>query len=135
MSILLYGCATWTLTKPMEKKLDGNYRRMLRAILNKSWRQRPTKQQLYGHQPTTKKNIVRQTRHVGNCLRCKDELISNILHWTPSHGRAKARRPARAYTQQLSDDTGCSLEDLPRAMDDRDRWRKRVKEIRVGSTT
>ena len=36
-SILLYGCTTWTLTKWLEKKLDGNYTRMLRAILNKSW--------------------------------------------------------------------------------------------------
>ena len=34
MSILLYGCTTWTLTKWLEKKLDGNYTRMLRAILN-----------------------------------------------------------------------------------------------------
>ena len=24
-SILLYGCTTWTLTKRLEKKLDGNY--------------------------------------------------------------------------------------------------------------
>ena len=38
VSILLYGCITWTLTKRLEKKLDGNYTRMLRAILNKSWR-------------------------------------------------------------------------------------------------
>ena len=38
VSILLYGCTTWTLTKWLEKKLDGNYTRMLRAILNKSWR-------------------------------------------------------------------------------------------------
>ena len=43
VSILLYGCTTWTLTNHLEKKLDGNYRRMLRAILNKSWRQHPTK--------------------------------------------------------------------------------------------
>ena len=43
VSRLLYGCPTWTLTKRMEKKLDGNYRRMIRAILNKSWRQHPTK--------------------------------------------------------------------------------------------
>ena len=35
VSILLYGCTTWTLTKRLEKKLDGNYTRMLRAILNK----------------------------------------------------------------------------------------------------
>ena len=34
VSILLYGCTTWTLTKRLEKKLDGNYTRMLRAILN-----------------------------------------------------------------------------------------------------
>ena len=41
LSILLYGCIKWTLTKHMEKKLDGNYTRMLLAILNKSWRQHP----------------------------------------------------------------------------------------------
>ena len=35
-SILLYGCTTWTLTKRLEEKLDGNYTRILRAILNKS---------------------------------------------------------------------------------------------------
>ena len=38
VSILLYGCTTWTPTKRLEKKQDGNYTRMLRAILNKSWR-------------------------------------------------------------------------------------------------
>ena len=43
MSILLYGCTPWTLTKRLKKKLDGNYTRMLRAILNKSWRQQPQK--------------------------------------------------------------------------------------------
>ena len=51
VSILLYRGTTWTLTKRMEKKLDGNYTRMLRAILNKSWRQNPTKQQIYGYLP------------------------------------------------------------------------------------
>ena len=35
----------------MEKKLDGNYTRMLLAILNKSWRQHPAKEQLYGYLP------------------------------------------------------------------------------------
>ena len=31
MSILLYGCTRWTLTKLMEKKLHGNYTRMRRG--------------------------------------------------------------------------------------------------------
>ncbi len=83
VSIVLYGCYTWTLIKRMEKKLDGNYRRMLQAILNKSWRQHSTKQQLYSHLPPTMKTIqVRRTRHAGHCWRSKDELISDVLLWT-----------------------------------------------------
>ena len=113
MSILLSGWTTWTLTKRLEKKIDGNYTRMLRAILNKSWRQHPIKQQLYDHLPSITKTIqVRRTRHVGHYWISWDELISDILLWTPSHGRAKARRPARAYIQQLCADAGCYLENL-----------------------
>ena len=67
VSILLYGCTTWTLTKRLEKKLDSNYTRMLQAILNKSWRQHPTKHQLYGHlTPITKTIQVRRTGHAGH---------------------------------------------------------------------
>ena len=112
VSIMLYGCTTWTLT--MKKKLDGNYARMLQAILNMSWRQQPTKQQLYGHQlPITKAIKIRRTKHAGHSWRIRDELISGVLLWTPSHGRAKAGRPARTYIQQLCADTGCIPEDPP----------------------
>ena len=106
VSILLYGCSTWTLTKRLEKKLDGNYTRMLRAILNKSWWQHPTKHQLYGHFPPITKTIQgRRTRHAGHCWRCSDELISDVLLWTLTYGRAKEGRPARTYIQQLCEDT------------------------------
>ena len=44
VSILLDGCTTGMLTKRMEKKLDRNYTKMLWPVLNKSWRQHPTKQ-------------------------------------------------------------------------------------------
>ena len=56
VSILLNGCTTWTLTKRMEKNLDSNYTRIPRAILNKSWRQYPIRQQPYGqlHSPSRK---------------------------------------------------------------------------------
>ena len=96
----------------MEKSLDGNYTRMLRAILKNSWKQHPTKQQLYSHQPPITETIkVRPTRHVGHCLRRRDELISDILLWTPSHGRAKAGQSARTCIQQLCVDIVCNLED------------------------
>ena len=138
VSILLYGCTTWTLTKRMEKKLDGNYnyKRMLRVILNKSWRQHPTKHQLYGYLPPITKIIqVRQTRHTGHCWRSRDELISAVLPWIPSHGQTRARRPARTYIQQICEDTGCSPENQPEAMNNREEWRERVRDIRAGGTT
>ena len=88
--ILLYGCTTWMLTKRLEKKLDGNYTRMLQAILNKSWRQHPTRHQLYSHLPPITKTIqIRRTRHAGHCWRSRDELISDVLLWTPTYDRQK----------------------------------------------
>ena len=84
VSILLYECTTWTLNKLLEKKLDGNYARMLRAILNKSWQQHPTRHQLYSHLPPITKTIQAwRTRHAGHSWRSKDELVSDLLLWNP----------------------------------------------------
>ena len=128
VSILLYGFTTGTITKRMEKKLDGNYKRMSRAILNKSWQQHHTRHQLYTHlPPITKATQVIRTRHAGHSWRRRNEPISDVLLWTPTYGRAKAGRPARTYIQQLCEDTGCSPEDLPEAMYDREKWQERVR--------
>ena len=136
VSILLYGCTTWTLTKRLEKNLNGNYTRLLQVILNKSWRQHPARHQLYGQLPPITKTIqVRRTRHAGHCSGSRDELKSDVLLWTPTYCRAKAGRPARTYIQQLCEDRGCSLEDQPEAINDREKWRERVRDIRAGGMT
>ena len=57
----------------------------------------------------------------------------DVLLWITTHGRAKAGRPARTYIQQLCEDTGCCPEDLPRAMNYREEWRERVRDIRATS--
>ena len=72
-------------------------------------------------------------KDAGHCWRSRDELIRDVLLWAPTHGRAKAGRPARTYIQQLCEDTGCCPEDLPRAMNDREEWRERVRDIRATS--
>ena len=78
-SILLYGCTTWTLTKRLEKKLDGNYTRMLRAILNKSWQQHHTRHQLYGHLPPITKTIQITINH----FKCQPPVIrDSSWDWT-----------------------------------------------------
>ena len=73
---------------------------MLRAILNKSWRQHPTRHQLSGHLPPITKTIqVRRTRHAGHCWRSKDELISDVLLWTTTYGRAKAEHTYSSFVR------------------------------------
>ena len=91
---------------------------------------------LYGHlPPITKTILARLTRHAGHCWRSKDELISDVLLWTPAYSQAKAGRPAQTYIQQLCEDTRCSPEDLPEAINDREKWRERIRVIRDSGTT
>ena len=124
------------ITKRTEKTLEGNYTRMLEAILKMSWRHHPTKQQLHCNQPPIAKTIkIRRTRYVGHCWRSSDELIKDVLLSTPSHGRAKAGRPAGTFIQQLCTDAGCNPEDHQEAMDDREGWRERVRDILADSVT
>ena len=108
----------------------------LRVKYNKSWRQHPTRHQLYDHLPPITKTIqVRRVRHAGYCWRSRYELIGDVLLWTPTYGRAKAGRPARTYIQQLCEDTECSPEDLPEVMNDWEKWQEMVRDIHAGGTT
>ena len=81
VSVLLYGSTLRPLTKRMEKMQNGNYPRILRAILNKSWTQHPTKNictatYLLSYLPTK------------HCRWSKDKLIDSISFWIPSQGHA-----------------------------------------------
>ena len=134
-SVLLYGSTTWTLTKQLEKKIDGNYTRMLRAILNISWKEHPSKERLYGTFPPISQVIREQRlRFVGHCWRSKDEIVQSVLLWRPNHGKRNRGRPSKTYIHQLIEDTGMNVEDLPNAMENRELWRRRIKEIRASST-
>ena len=133
VSILLYGCTTWTLTKRLEKKLDGDYTRMLRAILNKSWRQQPRRHQLYGHLSPPSRNLSKLNEPDMQDTAAEE---SDVLQWTLHiYGRAKAGQPAPTYIQLLCKDTGCSSEDQPGAMNNKEKWRERVRDICASGMT
>ena len=87
-------------------------------------------------QPLTShlKNHLRRTRYARHCWRNQDELISDILLWTPIYEHTTVGWPARTYLHQLCADTGCILENLQRAMN-RDGWGERTREIHAVSVT
>ena len=112
--------------KCLQKKLDGNYTRMLHAVLNKSWRQHPTKQQLYGHLLPISSKICRicwaLLKKQGGTQRQYSPM--DFYTWINQCWLAN-----KNYIHQLCMDTGCSLEDLPKMMAHRHGWWKIVKEI------
>ena len=131
VSILLYGCTTWTLTKRLEKKLDGNYTRMQYWISpggNTPWSTNYTLTYL----PSRKLSKLVEPDMQDTA---GEAVMYSVLLWTPTYSRAKAGRPARTCIQQLCEDTGCSPEDLPEVMNDREKWRERVRDISAGGTT
>ena len=77
--------------KHLEKKLDGNYTRMLSTVLNKSWKQHSTKLAVrpYNFHLT---NHPRGTIQVEYSWRNKDELINNVVLWTPTYGQTSVGR-------------------------------------------
>ena len=89
---------------------------MLNAVLNKSWKQHPTKQQLYGYLPLTSQTIqVRKARHAG-------EVRTNSKQHMDTPVLANQQKLTFINSVQTTDD-------LPRAMADRDGWWERVKGI------
>lgn len=100
----MYGATAWTLTKTLESKLDGTYTRMAGAIFNISWKQHPTKSQLYGLIPDIS-TILRERRmqFAGRCWRVKQDLANELLLWTSSRG------PATTLIDQLCYDTNYTL--------------------------
>ena len=85
--------------------------------------QPPTKQQLYVHFPSIRCNnqITQTIRSRYNWIR-KDKLLSDVILWTPAHGPACAGRQTRTYLYRLCVDTGCSLRELPWAMEREREW-------------
>ena len=121
------------LTKRLEKKqLHKNAVSNFEQVLEATSLKAPT---VWPPTLITKTIQVRRTRHAGHCWRSRDDIISDVLLWTPFYGRAKVGWPPWTYIQQLCEDMGCSPEDLPEVMNNRKKWRERVRDICAGGTT
>ena len=131
-SVLLYNSNTWTLTKQMEKSLDGTYTQMLRMALNVSWKQHMTNQELYGNLPkVTSKIAMRRLRLAGHCVRHPEEIASQLVLWEPSEGRTNRGRKPVDYIDLIKRDTGLdNINEIKTAMLDREVWKRFVYEAR-----
>eukprot|EP00116_Pleurobrachia_bachei_P009181 sb/3469443/ len=123
-TVLLYGCETWTLTKQMEKSLNGTYTRMLRMALNKNQYQlRMTNGPLYGigGLPILSTKIAeRRLRLAGHAQRHPELTLHRVLLWEPLHGQAKRGRPEKTFVDVLRQDTGLrDVKEIASVMEER----------------
>ena len=134
-AVLLYGSNTWTLTKNLEKSVDGCYTRMLRMALAVSWKQHMTNETLYGNLPKISTKIrERRLRIAGHCVRHPEEEAAKLVLWEPRRGAASRGRKQITYVDNLKKDTSMATTDeLRTVMMDRDCWKEIVKSARIYS--
>ena len=126
--ILLYGSETWTLSSKQQCKLDGCYTRLLRIVLNISWKKHPTIATLYGDLPRISTQVKRRRiQFAGHCARATDELVSSFVLW--HHPSSLHRSRKLTFPDTLSRDTSIAKDDLLTAMTDRVYWRSVVNSI------
>ena len=112
VSLQCCGCTTWTLTKHLKKKLDGNNTRILHAVLKNPGSSTPSKQLLYRHlSPISQTIQEKQTKHARQCCRTKEKLISDVLQYTFTHSNISVGQLAKTYIHQFCVDTGYHQEE------------------------
>ena len=135
-SILLYNCETWTFTKQLEIKIDGLYTKLLRRVLNISWRDHVSNVQLYGKLPLLSSTIrQRRLRFAGHCYRAENQPVTNLLFWTPSEGKRGQGAGIKTYPKLIRKDTNLTSDcEVKGLMAERHLWHRKVSNVLVPST-
>ena len=134
-TVLLYGCESWTLSKQLEKNLNGTYTKMLRMALDKDqWALGMTNATLYGYGdlPILSSKIrERRLRLAGHAQRHPEIALNSVLLWEPAHGKANRGRRKLTFTDILKKDVGVdNCTELASLMMERDCWRNCVHRVR-----
>ena len=128
-SVLLYGSEIRTLTKILEKSIDGYVPLdFWELFFNVSWSDHLTNRELYGNLPkVTEKIRERRLKLAGHYARHSEEVAYNLVLWKPSHGKPNWGRKKKTYLDNLMNDTNMKRVDkLQSLMMDKDLWRRLV---------
>jgi len=117
-AILLYGCETWTLSATDESRLDGCYTRMLRMVMNITWMDKITNEDLCD---ISNKIRERRLKLAGHCVRHSELEVSNLVLWEPTQG--KFNRESQRLTCGRKDTGLQTTAKLKTLMKDKCTWR------------
>ena len=103
VTVLLYGCESWVITKDMENRINSFATSCYRIMLNIKRLDRVPNDRIYEmteSKPLIEQVRMRQLRFLGHILRMPEDEPAVRLYalYIPSHGR---RRPGRQRTTYL----------------------------------
>ena len=134
LSILLYGCESWTLTATMSKKIESFETKAFRRLLRISWVEHRTNldvirciEDLAGPQePLLSVVKRRKLGWFGHISRRDGSLAKTIMQGTLEGSRRRGR-PRKSWVDNIHDWTGLDSPTLTRTSQDRRDWRRIVK--------
>ena len=122
------------------KNHSSKWNKTREALLNEQGRTRKWRSSMDPRRPLTshlKNHSSKSNKHAKHCWRNKDELVNDVLLWTTYPWTRQCWLTSKNL-YQLDAGTGCRLEDMPRAMDDRggerDKEREREKKRESGKS-
>ena len=126
-SVLLYGSETWCMTQWMKKRLDGAYTRLLRKVLNISWRLQVPNTELCGRLPRPSTLVTKRRLQLpGHCFRAcgtQYQPASDLVFWQSHEKFRTGQGNTLTYIRMLRSDTGLELDEMHKVAMNRDEWR------------
>ena len=112
-----------SLSSPTDAR-PGCYTRMLRKVLNVTWKDRIPNEVLYrGLPPLSTKIRTRRLRLTGHCIRHDDVAVHSLVLWEPQRGRASRGGQRSTFIDTLKRVTGLqSTSEIRTLMLDRSLW-------------
>ena len=130
LSILLYGCESWTLTAELEKKIQAFEMKCLRKLLNISWTEHKTNElvryqvelAVSTQEPLLATAKRRKMQWYGHVTR-HNTMAKTILQGTLEGGRRRGR-PRKSWSDNVKEWTDMDTPTLIRAAEARQNWRR-----------
>ena len=131
-STLLYGCETWSLTKPLEKKLRAFEMWTYRRIARVSWKEKKTNHQVLQTLGITSTVIVstvrkRIARYFGH-IRRHDSLQKTIAEGKIEGKRGRGRRRT-SWLGNIAAYVGSPINHCAKLANERENWRTMIPNV------
>ena len=109
---------------------------MIRAILNKYWRDHPTNTELCVNIPSIS-HLIRDIiiRYACHCYRSDKEIVNKVIHLNQNNGKTMIGYPHKTFLGQLKNDVDLYIGDMKNAMKYRDVWKRIVTNARATRST